>query len=318
MTIEEIQKRPAKNRSFPDYVLSEVVNPNERIVIYLNIERGMFLTFIKLLISLFYFCGMKKIGAFLLAAFAVQVSFSQILKVDKDFLETDSSNYFTGVIDATFALNNRSSTAEEENVYVGFNNNVDVVYIAEEAATLFIGGINYYKIGNGPLIYNGSAHLREIFKRAATLTPEIYGQIQFDQSRNMELRWLLGGGYRWNVIQKKNSLYMGLGAFHEYEKWNGEVATKEKNLWKMNYYLSADVKLTKTTSINAIAYLQSGYDRTIDAFRNRLSGQLEFKNAISDHFKVKMTSSFLLDDRPIIPLNTFIYEVYFGIEYSFN
>lgn len=261
---------------------------------------------------------MRKIVLVFSLLFALQAIDAQILKVDKDFLETDSSNYFTGIIDATFALNNRSSTADEENVYIGFNNNIDLVYIAEEAATLFISGINYYKIGDGPLIYNGSAHLREIFKRAATITPEVYGQVQFDQSRNMELRWLLGGGYRWNVVQKKNSLYMGLGIFHEHERWKGEAATTTKDLWKMNYYLSADVKLTKTTSINAIAYLQSGNDSSIGAFRNRLSGQLEFKNAISDQFKVKMTSSFLLDDRPIIPLNTFVYEVYFGIEYSFG
>lgn len=261
---------------------------------------------------------MKRIGFLILFIGIIQITNAQILKVDKDFLETDSSNYFTGVIDATFALNNRSSTAVEKNVYVGFNNSLDLVYIAKEAATVFISGINYYKIGDGPLIYNGSAHLREIFKRAATITPEVYSQIQFDQSRNMELRWLLGGGYRWNVIQKKNSLYMGLGVFHEHERWSGTLASIEKNLWKMNYYLSADVKLTKSTSINAIAYLQSGHDKTIDAFRNRLSGQLEFKNAISDQFKVKMTSSFLLDDRPIIPLNTFVYEVYFGIEYSIN
>jgi hypothetical protein len=269
-------------------------------------------------LSLFSFALMKKIGFLFSILFIVQFSNAQILKVDKDFLGTDSSNYFTGIVDATFALNNRSSTADEQNVYVGFNNNVDVVYIAEEAATVFISGINYYKIGNGPLIYNGSAHLREIFKRAATLTPEVFGQVQFDQSRNMELRWLLGGGYRWNMIQKKNSLYMGLGLFKEHERWKGEINTTEKDLWKMNYYISADVKLSKTTSINAIAYLQSGYDRTIDAVRNRLSGQLEFKNAISEKFKVKMTSSFLLDDRPIIPLNKFIYEVYFGIEYGFG
>ncbi|MFK7953601.1 MAG: hypothetical protein AB8B73_12200 [Ekhidna sp.] len=261
---------------------------------------------------------MKRIALLFLLISFIRGADAQILKVDKDFLEMDSSNYFTGVVDATFALNNRSSTADEENVYVGFNNNVDVVYIAKEAATLFISGINYYKIGDGPLIYNGSAHLREIFKRAATLTPEVYGQIQFDQSRNMELRWLLGGGYRWNAIQKKNSLYMGLGIFHEQESWKGEVAEITKNLWKINYYLSADIKIAKTTSVSAIAYLQSGYDSSIDKIRNRLSGQLEFKNAISDHFKVKLISSFLWDDKPIIPLNTFIYEVYFGIEYNFG
>lgn len=243
---------------------------------------------------------------------------AQILKVDKGFLASDSSNYFLGVIDATFAINNRSSTVEEQNVYIGVNNNVDVVYIAEKSATVFLSGLNYFKIGEGPLIYNGTAHLREIFRRSAVLTPEVFAQIQFDESRNMELRWLLGGGYRWNILQKKNSLYAGLGIFREMERWNSGEIKLIKALWKMNSYLSADIKITPTTNINAIVYFQSGVDNAIDRFRNRLSGQLEFKNALTEQFKVKMTANFLLDDRPIIPLNKFIYEVYFGVEFSFN
>ncbi len=246
------------------------------------------------------------------------VSSAQILKVDKGFLATDSSNYFTGVIDATFAINNRSSTAEEQNTYIGINNNVDVIYIAEKSATILISGLNYFKIGDGPLIYNGTAHLREILRRSSVLTPEFFGQVQFDESRNMELRWLLGGGYRWNILQKKNSLYTGIGIFHEYERWNGMEDEIEKNLWKLNSYLSADVRLTATTNVNAIIYFQSGNDSEIDAFRNRVSGQLEFKNALTDRFKVKLTSNFLLDDKPIIPLNKFIYEVFFGVEYGFE
>lgn len=243
---------------------------------------------------------------------------AQILKVDKGFLASDSANYLTGLIDATFAMNNRSSTAEEQNLYIGVNNNVDLVYIAEKSATVLISGLNYFKIGDGPVIYNGTAHLREIFRRAAVLTPEVFGQVQFDESRNMELRWLLGGGYRWNILRKKNSVYAGLGIFNEYERWNGEQGGISKRLWKLNSYFSSDVKLTATTNINAIVYFQSGRDAAIGAFRNRLSGQLEIKNALTDRFKVKLTSNFLLDDRPIIPLNNFIYEVFFGIEYSFN
>ncbi|MEP0986635.1 DUF481 domain-containing protein [Ekhidna sp.] len=263
---------------------------------------------------------MNVIRRFLILNFLVLATLAnaQILKVDKGFLATDSANYFTGVIDATFAINNRSSTVDEQNIYVGVNNNVDLVYIAEKSATILISGLNYYKIGDGPLIYNGTAHVREVLRRSAELTPEFFGQIQFDESRNMELRWLIGGGYRWNIIQKKNSLYTGIGIFREYERWSGPEETIEKRLWKLNSYVSADVKLTATTNINAIVYFQSGKDSEIDAFRNRLSGQLEFKNALTDQFKVKMTSNFLLDDNPIIPLNKFIYEVYFGVEYSFN
>lgn len=233
-------------------------------------------------------------------------------------MASDSANYITGVIDATFAINNRSSTAEQQNTYIGVNNNIDLVYLAKKSATIFISGINYFKIGDGPLIYNGTAHLRQVIKRAADITPEVFGQIQFDEARNMELRLLMGGGYRWNILRKKNSLYTGLGVFNEYERWNGETGEIEKQLWKFNSYLSADIRLSATTNINAIVYFQSGWDDAIDAFRNRVSGHLEFKNTLSERFKLKMTSNFLLDDKPIIPLNKFIYEVFFGVEYVFN
>ena len=248
----------------------------------------------------------------------ISVASAQILKVDKGFLATDSSNYFTGVVDATFAINNRSSTTEEQNTYIGVNNNVDIIYIAEKSATILISGLNYFKIGDGPLIYNGTAHVRQILRRFARITPEFFGQVQFDESRNMELRWLLGGGYRWNILQKRNSLYTGFGIFHEYERWNGLENEIEKNLWKLNSYLSADVRLTETTNVNAIVYFQSGRDSEIDTFRNRISGQLEFKNAVTAQLKVKLTSNFLLDDKPIIPVPEFLYEVFLGLEYSFN
>ena len=105
------------------------------------------------------------------------------------------------MVDATFAINNRSSTEDQQNIYVGVNNNVDLVYIAEKSATILISGLNYFKIGEGPLIYNGSAHLRQVLRRSATLTPEFFVQGQFDESRNMELRVLYGGGLRWNILQ---------------------------------------------------------------------------------------------------------------------
>ncbi|GAB4251552.1 MAG: hypothetical protein Tsb0034_30520 [Ekhidna sp.] len=245
-------------------------------------------------------------------------AFSQILKVSKGRLATDTSSYFTGIIDGAFALNNRSSTVDEQNLYLGITNNVDLVYLSEKSASILISGLNYYKIGDGPLIYNGTAHFREILRRKATFTPEVYGQVQFDESRQMELRWLAGGGFRWNILQKSNSLFMGVGAFREYERWDGESAVIRKRLLKLNSYMSADVALSPTTSVNAIAYFQSGRDAAIDAFRHRFSGNLEIKNAITDRLKIKMTSNFLLDDKPIIALNRFIYEVFFGLEYGFN
>lgn len=245
-------------------------------------------------------------------------SYSQILKIDKSHLSTDSSKFFTGVFDASFNVNNRGSTPDKQNVYVGINQNADVVYVGKEMATILIGGINYFKIGDGPLVYNGSVHLREVFKRKSTLSPEIYGQAQFDESRNMELRKLLGGGLRWNILKGKNSLHLGLGTFREHERWKGELDIIEKNLWKVNTYLGGDLSLTDAVSFNTIFYFQSGWDEEIGSFRNRISGQIEIKTTISKRVKIKMASTILVDNRPIIPVNRFVYETYFGMEYAFG
>jgi hypothetical protein len=244
--------------------------------------------------------------------------FAQILKVDKSHLATDSSNYLTGIVDGSIAINNRSSTADQQNVYVGLRNNLDLVYVAEKSATVLIGGFNYFKIGSGPVISNGTGHIREIFRRNAKLTPEAFGQLQYDQSRRMEARELIGGGLRWQALQGKNSLNIGLGTFHEHERWNAGGDVILKDLWKMNSYLSGEINLSDRMQINAIAYFQTGRDASINSYRSRVSGHIEFKDKISERFKVKLSGDFLLDDRPIIPLNRLIYETYFGIEYSFN
>lgn len=243
---------------------------------------------------------------------------AQILKVDKGHLSSDSSNYLTGIVDGSIAINNRSSTAEQQNVYVGFRNNIDLVFVAKESATILIGGFNYFKIGSGPVISNGTGHLREIFRRNNKLTLEVFAQLQYDQSRRMEARELLGGGLRWQALKGKHSLNLGLGTFHEHERWNAGDQIIMKDLWKMNSYLSTEVNLSKRIQINAIAYFQTGKDASIDSYRSRVSGHIEFKDKISERFKVKLSGDFLLDDRPIIPLNRLIYETYFGIEYSFN
>ncbi len=244
--------------------------------------------------------------------------FAQILKVDKSHLSSDSSGYITGVADAAFALNNRSSTADKENVYVGFRNHLDLVHIGARGATILIGGINYFKIGDGPLISNGTGHLRHIVRRNVDVSPEVFVQMQYDESRNMKSRELIGGGLRFNPVRGDNSVQMGLGAFYEYEQWNGAEVSVTKHLWKMNSYLGCDLRLNQSIKINSIVYFQTGRDDAIDAFRSRLSGHVELKDRVSNHFTIKLIADFHLEDRPIIPLNTFIYETYFGVQYNFN
>lgn len=242
----------------------------------------------------------------------------QILKVDKGYLGIDSSNYFTGMFDIAFALNDRGSTAEEDVVYIGLQNKTDLIYLAEKSATILKTGINYFKIGEGPFVFNGSVHLREVFNRKNRFSPEVYGQAQFDGSRNLDLRALLGGGFRWNVTHPVNTVYLGMGFFNEYEKWdNGEVV-ENKNLLKLNTYLGVGHEFNNRISISAISYFQSGYDKDIEKLRNRVFASLQLANDVTDKLRLKFTFNYEHDDRPVIPLNRHVFESYVGFEYKFK
>lgn len=246
-----------------------------------------------------------------------ELSNGQILKVDKNYLASDSSKYSVGAVELSFSMNNRSSTEEEEIIFLGTRVGVDWVRIRDRSATLAIGTFNYTKLGDGPFISNGTGHLRQIFNRNANWTPEAFVQVQYDRSRKMQFRRLIGGGWRWNILDDKNSLHFGIGAMNEFEEWGIGDVLIDKSIWKMNSYLSGEVDLTKDLVLNTVFYFQSGKDIESDVYRSRVAGHLEVKNRITRKLESKVSAELTWDQRPIIPLNRLVYEMFFGLEYDF-
>ncbi len=243
---------------------------------------------------------------------------AQILKVDKNHISSDTSGYTVGTTDMSLSMNNRSSMAKDEILFVGAKWGIDVVGVWDQSATILIGNLNYTKLGDGPFISNGAGHIRHIFRRNGKITPETFSQLQYDRSRNMQKRLLLGAGLRWNILQGKNSFHYGLGIMNEDEQWRMASSIIEKNIWKLNTYLGGEVDLTETVVFNTIFYLQTGQDHESDTFRTRATGQAEIKNQVSQRLKAKIVGELAWDQRPIIPLNNLTFEIYFGLEYNFN
>lgn len=262
---------------------------------------------------------LKNLSAFIIF-FGGFFASGQILRIDKNHLNTDSSNYFLGSIDLRFSLNNRASTANDQVSFVLVANNVDIVYIGKESANIFINNISFVRRGNeGRFINHGYAHLRRIFSRKKKFTPVIFTQFQYDEVRSLVARRLFGGGYRWNILSGEKSVHMSALPFYEYEEWKsleGEDIIKE--LVKFGYNFGGDLNLTKSISLNFINYYQIGYDDEINGFRNRFVTFMELKDALTKHLKIKTSFELLWDERPIIPLNSFIYDINFGFEYHFD
>jgi len=252
---------------------------------------------------------------------SAHVLFSQILKVDKGSLDADSSGYFIGSIDASFNLNNRSTTAEKEVIFKGLDGNADLVYMSKKHAYILINNINYFTSTGGPLISTGYAHFRVNLLRKRKLSYELFTQIQYDDGRNMPYRFLQGGGLKINLLEsEKSNLHIGLGIMYETEHWKAiqmENQIIEKNIWKTSDYIGAKIQVNEFVNFNLITYYQGGYDNDSDVFRNRVSGDAVLSVKISDRLAFLTSFAAQYEDKPIIPINNFVYSLTNGLKWNF-
>ena len=262
---------------------------------------------------------MKKWCVFLLITLAISAN-GQILKVDKGELDSDSSNYFIGNINVDFNMNNRSSSADEDVTFTGFNGKSDLVYLGEKHAYILINNLNYFKSTGGPLISTGYTHLRVNFLRKKKLSYESFAQIQYDDGRNMPLRRLLGGGIRYRIFNTTNSqLHVGSGIMNEYEEWRQTEPDLliEKEIWKNSSYIGFDTNINEMVSFNGIAFFQGGMDTDSDIFRSRFSGDVSLSFVLTNNLSFNTSFSFQYEDRPIIRINNWVYSLTNGIKWEF-
>lgn len=250
-----------------------------------------------------------------------QYCFSQILKVDKQEIDTDSSNYWMGSINLDFNINNRSTTATNEVVFRGLVAHGDLVYLSEDNAYILITTVNYFKSTGGPLTSTGYAHFRVNFLRRKQLSFESFTQLQYDDGRRMPYRFLTGGGLRLNVKRKgKLRLHAGLGLMIESERWRSIQESSElieKTILKNSSYVSGTVKINDYIDFDLIGYYQGGFDVDSDLFRNRISCDLHLSIKVFEKLAFVTNFSVQYEDRPIIPINNYVYTLTNGLKWNF-
>lgn len=263
---------------------------------------------------------MKKLITFILVVVS-HLGFSQILKVDKGSLLLDSTKILIGNLGLNFNVNNRSTTVETPATFVGLTGTSDVVYLSDKHAYIIITSINYFKSTGGPLISTGYAHGRVNLLRKNKLSYELYTQIQYDDGRNMPFRLLGGGGIRVNVLEtKKSSVHFGMGIMREHENWKAiqlDNSIIEKRIWKTSDYLGINTVFNEIVSLHLIAYYQGGWDEDAKVFRNRVSGDFQFQVKVTDKLSFLTNFTAQYEDKPIIPINNFVYSLTNGLAWKF-
>ncbi|UII21199.1 DUF481 domain-containing protein [Fulvivirga ligni] len=264
---------------------------------------------------------MKSVFTALIFTLITASSFAQILKVDKGSIDSDSSKYFMGSVNIDFNMNNKSATAEENITFTGLAGAADLVYVAEKHAYILINQLNYFKSTGGPLISTGYTHFRINFLRRKKLSYETFTQVQYDDGRSMPFRFLQGAGVRIRLVKNENTkLHLGVGFMYEKENWKSlteEGNIINKNIWKTTNYIGSKFKINENVNFDLIAYYQGGYDYDSEVFRHRISGDAVLNIKLTNRLAFNTSFSAQYEDKPIIPINNFVYSLTNGFKLSF-
>ncbi|RJE74969.1 DUF481 domain-containing protein [Reichenbachiella sp. MSK19-1] len=234
---------------------------------------------------------------------------------------SDSSNYFYGGFDFFFEADNRSPTPDESAKLMTIESALDVAYVSKKHAYFQSGELNYYRATGDPIISTGYLHFRANFLRKRRLSYELFLQSSFDASRRLDSRHLAGVGIKYRFFDFDGfELDMGTGILNEYERWETFDAVSEVvniDLWKSSTYIKSNLDVSESATLSFITFYQVGYDGDINAFRNRVSAELQLAFEITEHFSFVAEGMVHYEDKPVIDINKTVYGISNGVRYVF-
>jgi hypothetical protein len=245
----------------------------------------------------------------------------QILNVDRNRVLTDTAKFVTGSVAFKFHLDNKNASPEDKNSYISLENKNDLIFVGLKNNYILISQLKYFNSTGGTFISSGYGHARANFLKMRTISYEVFTQIQYDINRNMDNRFLLGGGPRWTVFNNDRvGFFIGTHLMYEHERWDNPENENQfivKDLAKFSGYLSVRWQASKNSTFRTILYYQTGHDPDPGVVRNRLSYDIQFDMGITEKllFSIKLSGAY--EDKPIYPINRFVYSVENGLAWAF-
>jgi hypothetical protein len=247
-------------------------------------------------------------------------SHSQILNIERYRLQGDSSKVFVAKATAGLNVYNRSAAADAPVNLFGYKWDLNMMYHPGKHAYIFVSNFDYLRINEADFLNFGLIHGRTVFNFEEKNNIETFVQYSFDNFRGLAPRWIAGGTFRTKAVESDRlTLILGLGGLYENETWEHPY-TKEfvkVDFLKSSNYVSLRLSLNDYVDFNMVSYYQFGYDKSIQAIRNRVNGNLNLNTKITDKFSFTNSFNFSYEDKPIIPITPFIFAFNTGISFDF-
>ncbi|AZQ65326.1 DUF481 domain-containing protein [Flammeovirga pectinis] len=244
-------------------------------------------------------------------------SIGQILNIEKSRLDAGDSSHWVGNISLTYQLINQQIKTQ------GGGIKANLAHVGQANDYILIGDISYLNSEGFNLLQNGYVHARAEMMKDHKLSYELFTQIQYDQVKGMQERFLIGGNLRWSVYNKdKNSFVLAAGTFYENEEWYWEEYTNDAtittkahpSIFRFNAYFTYRTDINDNVYFNLTTYFQPKYT-SIEEFR--ISGIANLNFRITKNLFFKNSFTLWYDNAPYVPIDQLNYTLKNGISYNF-
>ncbi len=240
--------------------------------------------------SAFIFARMKLALKFILLLFLIPIfGHSQIVNIENKRLSAKKEG-FSGSLDVhgNFTVNTKT--------LLQFGTAVKLAYLKGKHYALILGDQTIVKSGDESFINKGFEHLRYNFqfKDSGRVVYEAYHQGQFNKVQRINMRLLLGTGFRFLVLDQNNyQLNLGSGFMGEYEELiEGGNST---DILSANY-ISFDGQFFDNFGMNTITYFQP---KLADWGNYRISNETSLRFRFNQHLTFKLVYQLAHDSRDI-------------------
>ena len=238
-------------------------------------------------------------------------SFSQILNIEKDRQEIQKTDSM--VWRGNFVL--AFDLTKQQNTVLQIDNDDYLLLLTPKHAYIWIGHINLIKSQGENVISEGYFHHRINFWKDKKLSYEVFAQYQYNETRGLINRGLLGATPRLTLhASDKLDFAIGTGAMYEWEEWKLEENYALTRLFKSTNYINVHAKLTENTELIFITYYQARFDRF---FHPRISGDANIRIKLAKHISFNLHYMPYYDSEPLIPINKWNYELTSGLGIQF-
>lgn len=256
------------------------------------------------------------------------VTFSAIMAVAKGQILFSES--FTVILDSTKSV--KGSVTPELKIQTQKKTLVEITNLADLSLKV---KKNYFSVANkveftsfGSEVFLSGGYLFMKFKNDLDkhFTLEYYGQVHWAEARGMERKYAGGVNGRLKIIKNaKTGLFVGVGPFYEYEKWNYDAVSDERlpaNLssldtinFKMGTYLSFKHWIWERVFLDLSLYHQSRLDQVFHKPRLASSSRVGYQ--ISEHLQFVAMYQNIYDYSPIVPIDRWFHRVIGTVSVSF-